>query len=50
MDAWSLKIAGWAIADRILAELVIDALDMARWQRRPAPPGAILHADRKSLR
>lgn len=47
MDAWSRKIVGWAIADRIRTELVIDALDMARWQRRPVP-GTILHADRGS--
>lgn len=47
MDAWSRKIVGWAIADHIRTELVIDALDMARWQRRPAP-GTILHADRGS--
>lgn len=47
MDAWSRKIVGWAIADHIRTELVMDALDMARWQRRPAP-GAVLHADRGS--
>lgn len=47
MDAWSRRIVGWAIANHIRTELVIDALDMARWQRRPAP-GTILHADRGS--
>ena len=47
MDAWSRRIVGWAIADHIRTELVIDALDMARWQRRPAP-GTILHADHGS--
>ncbi|QIR69949.1 IS3 family transposase [Kocuria sp. KD4] len=44
MDAWSRRIVGWAIADHIRTELVVDALQMARWQRRP-PPGTIVHAD-----
>ena len=44
IDAWSRRIVGWSIADHIRAELVVDALEMARWQRRPA--GTIVHADR----
>ena len=36
---------GWSISDHIRTELVVDALQMARWQRRPAP-GTIVHADR----
>lgn len=45
IDAFSRRIVGWSIADHIRTELVVDALQMARWQRRPQP-GAIVHADR----
>jgi len=44
MDAWSRRVVGWAIADHVRSELVVDALEMARWQRSPA--GTIVHADR----
>ena len=47
IDAYTRRIVGWSIADHIRTELVVDALEMARWQRRPAP-GTILHADRGS--
>lgn len=45
IDAYSRRIVGWSISDRITADIVVDALDMARWQRRPQP-GTIVHADR----
>jgi len=45
IDACSRRIVGWSIADHIRAELVVDALEMARWQRRPEP-GTVVHADR----
>jgi Transposase and inactivated derivatives len=45
IDAYSRRIVGWSISDRITAEIVVDALEMARWQRRPQP-GTIVHADR----
>lgn len=47
VDAHSRRVVGWSIADHIRSELVVDALEMARWQRRP-DPGTILHADRGS--
>jgi putative transposase len=47
IDAFSRRVVGWSIADHIRSELVVDALEMARWQRRPEP-GAILHSDRGS--
>lgn len=47
IDAFSRKVVGWSIADHIRSELVVDALQMARWQRRPAP-GGIVHSDRGS--
>lgn len=44
IDAWSRKVVGWSIADHARSELVVDALEMARWQRRPQ--GTVVHADR----
>jgi hypothetical protein len=44
LDVFSRRIVGWAIADHVRAELVVDALQMALWQRRPAS-GAIHHSD-----
>ncbi len=35
MDCYSRRIVGWAIADHLRAELVIDALEMAVARRRP---------------
>lgn len=47
IDGYSRKVIGWAIADHMRTELVIDALQMAIDQRRP-PRGVIFHADRGS--
>jgi putative transposase len=35
LDAWSRKIVGWAMANHLRAELVLDAMEMAGGQRRP---------------
>ena len=35
IDVFSRRVVGWSIADHIRTELVVDALEMARWQRRP---------------
>jgi putative transposase len=43
-DAYSRRIVGWAMADHMRAELVVDALEMALARRRPAP-GLICHSD-----
>lgn len=48
LDVYSRRIVGWSIADHIRSELVVDALQMARWNRQPAP-GTILHSDRGSV-
>ncbi|NCT92388.1 IS3 family transposase, partial [Cellulomonas sp. APG4] len=45
LDVFTRKIVGWSIADHMRSELVVDALQMAIWTRRPGP-GAIVHADR----
>ena len=40
MDVWSRRIVGWAMATHLRTELVLDALNMALWQRRPE---AVIH-------
>jgi putative transposase len=44
LDVWSRRVVGWAMAEHLRTELVIDALDMAIWQRRPAQ-GLVHHSD-----
>jgi putative transposase len=44
LDAWSRRVVGWSIADHLRSELVVDALQMALWRRRP-PEGGIVHSD-----
>jgi putative transposase len=44
LDAFSRRVVGWAMADHLRAELVVDALEMALWRRRPAP-GLVHHSD-----
>ncbi len=43
LDAWSRRIVGWAMASHLRTELMLEALDMALWQRRPAD--VIHHSD-----
>jgi putative transposase len=47
MDCFSRRIVGWALADHLRAELVLDALEMAVARRRPGP-GLIHHTDQGS--
>jgi transposase InsO family protein len=47
LDLFSRRAVGWAIADHMQTELVLDALRMAIRQRRPRP-GLIHHSDRGS--
>jgi putative transposase len=44
LDVYSRRVVGWAMADHLRTELVIDALDMALWNRRPGP-GLVHHSD-----
>lgn len=46
-DAFSRRIVGWAMADHMRAELVVDALQMALARRRPGP-GLVHHSDQGS--
>jgi putative transposase len=43
LDAWSRRVVGWAMATHLRTELVLAALDMALWQRRPRE--VIHHSD-----
>ena len=45
LDRYSRKVIGWAISQRIDAELCVAALKIALEQRQP-PPGCIHHSDR----
>jgi putative transposase len=46
-DAYSRRIVGWAMADHMRSELVVDALQMALRRRKPKP-GLIHHSDQGS--
>jgi len=43
LDAWSRRLVGWAMATHLRTELVLEALNMALTQRRPAE--VIHHSD-----
>ena len=45
LDMHSRRIVGWAMDKRMNRQLVIDALLMAIWQRKPAK-GLLHHSDR----
>ncbi len=47
LDAYSRRVVGWAMSERFTAELVLDALEMALWNRQPAK-GIIHHSDHGS--
>ena len=47
LDCYSRKIVGWQLARHMRAELVLDALEMAKGLRRPEA-GLIAHSDRGS--
>ncbi len=43
LDAFSRRVVGWAMANHLRTQLVLDALNMALWQRRP--DDVIHHSD-----
>ena len=47
LDAFSRRIVGWAMATHLRTELVLDALNMALWQRRPDE--VLHHSDQRRL-
>ena len=44
LDVHSRRIVGWAMESHLRTELVVDALRMAVWRRKPAP-GLVHHSD-----
>lgn len=46
LDVWSRRIVGWSMASHLRTELVLDALNMAIGQRKPAQ--VIHHSDQGS--
>jgi putative transposase len=47
IDLYSRKVVGWSMSSRMKAQLVVDSLRMAIWQRKPKT-GLIMHTDRGS--
>jgi putative transposase len=47
IDLYSRKVVGWSMSSRMKAQLVVDVLRMAIWQRKPKA-GLIMHTDRGS--
>jgi putative transposase len=48
LDAFSRRVVGWSIADHMRSELVVDAVQMAIWRRRPPKGQVIAHSDHGS--
>jgi len=44
-DAFSRRIVGWRVASHMRASMVLDALEMARWQRGTRLEGLVAHSD-----
>ena len=47
LDLFNREVVGWSIKPRMTADIVMDALSMAWFRRRPAP-GLMHHSDRGS--
>jgi transposase InsO family protein len=45
IDLFSRQVVGWSLNNRMTKQLVMDALHMAYWRRKP-PAGLIFHSDR----
>jgi putative transposase len=45
LDTHSRRIVGWAMENHLRTELVVDALEMAVWRRKPSA-GLVHHSDR----
>jgi putative transposase len=45
LEVYSRRIVGWSMASHLRTELVVDALEMAVWRRKPAA-GLVHHSDR----
>lgn len=45
VDAFSRRIVGWRVAGHMRTEMVLDALEMARWSRGTILEGLVAHSD-----
>jgi putative transposase len=45
VDAFSRMIVGWRVATTMHTQMVLDALEMARWQRGTRLEGLVAHSD-----
>ena len=45
VDAFSRRIVGWRVASNMRTAMVLDALEMARWQRGTRLDGLVAHSD-----
>ena len=45
VDALSRMIVGWRVAAHMRTDMVLDALEMARWSRGASPAGLVVHSD-----
>jgi putative transposase len=45
VDAFSRRIIGWRVAANMRTEMVLDALEMARWARGTRLEGLVAHSD-----
>jgi putative transposase len=45
LDVYSRRVVGWSISDSLRTELVVNALEMALWRRKPSS-GLVHHSDR----
>jgi putative transposase len=48
IDLYSRRVVGWAMADHMRAELVLEALSAALGSREPAEEGLLFHSDQGS--
>jgi putative transposase len=46
LDLYSRTVIGWAMSDRLCADLATQALTMALWRRKPRRGGLLYHSDR----
>ena len=47
MDLFSRKVVGWSMQATLVRDLVLDAILMAVWRRKPEP-GLVIHSDQGS--
>ena len=45
VDAFSRRIVGWRVASHMRTDMVLDALEMARWSRGTNLQGLTCHSD-----